>query len=56
MSESGKLVGFGLTGLAPDPANVGKSQSHGCIRLTNWDASELAAMIRPGMAVSLREN
>ncbi len=37
----------------PSPALVGKLQSHGCIRLTNWDASELAAMVAPGMPALL---
>jgi hypothetical protein len=30
---------------------MGKTQSHGCIRLTNWDAVELAGMVRPGDVV-----
>lgn len=37
----------------PSPSLVGKLQSHGCIRLTNWDASELAAMVAPGMPALL---
>jgi lipoprotein-anchoring transpeptidase ErfK/SrfK len=37
----------------PSPALVGKLQSHGCIRLTNWDASELASMVAPGMPALL---
>ena len=32
----------------PSPAIIGKRQSHGCIRLTNWDASELAGLVSPG--------
>ncbi len=35
------------------PSVIGKRQSHGCIRLTNWDASELAGMVAPGMAADL---
>jgi lipoprotein-anchoring transpeptidase ErfK/SrfK len=35
------------------PAMVGKLQSHGCVRLTNWDASELAGLVAPGMPVLL---
>ena len=31
----------------PEPSSIGKSQSHGCIRLTNWDAAALARMIGP---------
>ena len=32
-------------------AAIAKTESHGCIRLTNWDAVDLAAMVRPGTAV-----
>jgi lipoprotein-anchoring transpeptidase ErfK/SrfK len=39
----------------PEPSRVGKSQSHGCIRLTNWDAAELAAMVAPGVPAILTE-
>jgi lipoprotein-anchoring transpeptidase ErfK/SrfK len=41
---------YGIHG-TPDPDKVSKSASHGCIRLTNWDALDLAAMARPGTAV-----
>ncbi len=37
----------------PTPSMVGKLQSHGCIRLTNWDAAELASMVAPGMPAVL---
>ena len=36
--------GYGIHG-TPNPEAVGKTQSHGCIRLTNWDALNLAAMV-----------
>ena len=39
----------------PSPSLVGKRQSHGCIRLTNWDASELAAMVAPGLPALLKK-
>ncbi len=42
--------GYGIHG-TPDPAEVGKTQSHGCIRLTNWDALDLASMVGKGTAV-----
>jgi len=29
----------------PEPDKVGKTQSHGCIRLTNWDALALAKIV-----------
>lgn len=41
---------FGIHG-APDPALIGKRSSHGCVRLTNWDALELAAAVKPGVVV-----
>jgi hypothetical protein len=33
----------------------GKTQSHGCIRLTNWEAVELAGMVRPGDVVRFED-
>jgi lipoprotein-anchoring transpeptidase ErfK/SrfK len=45
---------YGIHG-TPDPSGVAKRQSHGCIRLTNWDVSELARLVQPGMIASLRE-
>ena len=39
----------------PSPELVGKVQSHGCIRLTNWDASELAGLVAPGMPALLKK-
>lgn len=41
---------YGIHG-TPAPDAIGKTQSHGCIRLTNWDAVDLAAMVRPGAVV-----
>ena len=41
---------YGIHG-TPDPSRIGKSQSHGCVRLTNWDATELAKMVKPGVTV-----
>jgi lipoprotein-anchoring transpeptidase ErfK/SrfK len=45
---------YGIHGTSA-PSEVGKKQSHGCIRLTNWDASELANMVHPGTPVLLKE-
>jgi lipoprotein-anchoring transpeptidase ErfK/SrfK len=42
--------GFGIHG-TPDPSKVSKSESHGCVRLTNWDALSLAAALTKGAAV-----
>jgi lipoprotein-anchoring transpeptidase ErfK/SrfK len=41
---------YGIHG-TPQPEEIGKTESHGCIRLTNWDAVDLAAMVRPGTIV-----
>jgi lipoprotein-anchoring transpeptidase ErfK/SrfK len=38
----------------PEPARIGRSQSHGCLRLTNWDALRLAALVGPGTKVVLQ--
>src|SRR5512143_1284979 len=45
---------YGIHG-TPEPSTVGKTQSHGCIRLTNWDAAELAEMVGPGTPAVLQE-
>ena len=41
---------FGIHG-TPEPGKVSKTNSHGCIRLTNWDAEELADLVKPGVPV-----
>jgi lipoprotein-anchoring transpeptidase ErfK/SrfK len=43
--------GYGIHG-APNPDLIGKTQSHGCVRLTNWDAQLLAHAVRPGVVVA----
>jgi lipoprotein-anchoring transpeptidase ErfK/SrfK len=37
--------GYGIHG-TPDPDKVSKTASHGCVRLTNWDAVQLALSVR----------
>jgi lipoprotein-anchoring transpeptidase ErfK/SrfK len=44
--------GYGIHG-TPDPESVGKRASHGCIRLTNWDALELAKHVSKGTPVNI---
>jgi lipoprotein-anchoring transpeptidase ErfK/SrfK len=44
---------YGIHG-TPEPSRVGYTESHGCIRLTNWDAMRLAEMVAPGTKVILR--
>ena len=41
---------FGLHG-TPEPGKIGHSESHGCVRLTNWDALRLASLIKVGTDV-----
>ena len=36
-------------------ADIRKTQSHGCIRLTNWDAVALASMTFPGAVVKFED-
>jgi len=42
---------YGIHG-TPEPSLVGKSRSHGCVRVTNWDAQRLAVMVRKGVPVT----
>jgi lipoprotein-anchoring transpeptidase ErfK/SrfK len=44
---------YGIHG-TPEPALIDKTGSHGCIRLTNWDAEELATMVAPGVTVTFQ--
>jgi len=43
--------GYGIHG-TPNPANVSKADSHGCVRLTNWDVERLALMVKKGVPVA----
>ncbi len=45
---------YGLHG-TPEPSTIGRTQSHGCVRLTNWDALRLAALVKPGTRVVFSE-
>ena len=38
---------YGIHG-APDPASLFTQKSHGCVRLTNWDAVTLGFAVEPG--------
>ena len=44
---------YGIHG-TPEPSRIGYTESHGCIRLTNWDAMRLAALVGPRTKVVLR--
>lgn len=41
---------YGLHG-TPEPGRIGYTESHGCIRMTNWDALTVAGMARAGTTV-----
>jgi lipoprotein-anchoring transpeptidase ErfK/SrfK len=45
--------GYGIHG-TPEPSKIDKTGSHGCVRLTNWDAEELATLVRPGVVVTFQ--
>jgi lipoprotein-anchoring transpeptidase ErfK/SrfK len=45
---------YGIHG-TPVPGHVGKTESHGCIRLTNWSAAEVAGAVAAGLEVVLQE-
>ena len=45
---------YGIHG-TPQPSKVSKSESQGCVRLTNWDAVSLAGMVKKGMPVAFLE-
>lgn len=45
---------YGIHG-TPEPALIGRSESHGCVRLANWDAARLAQMVSARTKVEFRE-
>jgi len=45
---------YGIHG-SPVPSLIGKTESHGCIRLTNWSAAEVAGLVQAGTEVVLQE-
>jgi lipoprotein-anchoring transpeptidase ErfK/SrfK len=45
---------YGLHG-TPEPGRIGVSTSHGCVRLTNWDAARLAGLVTKGTQVVFEE-
>jgi lipoprotein-anchoring transpeptidase ErfK/SrfK len=44
-------AGYGIHGTG-DPTRVSKSDSHGCVRMTNWDVEQLAQTVKKGIEVS----
>jgi len=45
---------FGIHGTS-EPSEIDKTASHGCVRLTNWDAEELAALVEKGVPVEFAD-
>jgi len=45
---------YGIHG-APEPSKIGHVQSHGCVRLTNWDAARVLQWVQAGTMVVFRE-
>lgn len=45
---------YGIHGTS-HPETIGRTESHGCIRLTNWDAARLAMMVKPGTPALFQE-
>jgi lipoprotein-anchoring transpeptidase ErfK/SrfK len=43
--------GYGIHG-TPNPSRISKSESHGCVRLTNWDVERLARSVKKGTPVA----
>lgn len=45
---------YGIHG-TPEPQAIGKTESHGCVRLTNWDALRFAGLVEPGTKVVFKQ-
>jgi len=45
---------YGIHG-TPEPGQIGRTQSSGCVRLTNWSANAVAHAVSAGMTVSMQE-
>ena len=45
---------YGIHG-TPEPALIGRTESHGCVRLANWNAARLSVMVKPGTPVVFQE-
>jgi lipoprotein-anchoring transpeptidase ErfK/SrfK len=45
---------YGIHG-TPEPRTIGKTTSHGCVRLTNWDVMTVAGLVKAGTPVHFTE-
>ena len=43
---------YGIHG-TPEPSQVGRSETQGCVHLTNWDALKLSAIASAGVLVDV---
>jgi lipoprotein-anchoring transpeptidase ErfK/SrfK len=48
------LPGYGIHG-TPKPEEIGKTESHGCFRLANWNARRLLKLVEPGTPVEITD-
>ena len=48
------LPGYGIHG-TPRPESIGKAESHGCFRLSNWNAARLYGLCKPGTRVVIEK-
>lgn len=53
-SEGPPLSGYGIHG-TPKPEDIGRTESHGCFRLANWNANRLVKMVGVGTPVLVEE-
>ena len=44
---------YGIHGTS-EPQTIGRTESHGCIRMTNWDVLRLSQIVRPGFKAVFR--
>ncbi|MYM26806.1 L,D-transpeptidase family protein [Duganella sp. CY15W] len=44
---------YGIHG-TPEPGKIGKTQSHGCVRLTNWDVMQVVRAVSRGASVLMQ--
>jgi len=49
------LTGYGIHG-SPHPETIGRAESKGCFRLSNWNALKLLQMIKPGIPIQIEES
>ena len=48
------VVGQKVEEFTPEPSTIGRTESHGCIRLTNWDATKLGRLVSVGTKVTIQ--